>query len=158
MLLASLMVKRIFFPLLDTKLGIMHWVDCSGEIENKSYIERITGHTYDWAHADEEWRFHGPAWPIFDCFEVLKHQYRELLWFPITPLTLHDSCEPSVYGEDGVLPLILSTYRQYGWPDIGRFHTKDCQKAIYKALGESYPVFISLWEYENYDGEYYEDD
>jgi len=149
--------EDVFF-LLDTKLGIIHWVDCPGEIEYNPHIERIIDHTYDWASENEEWRFHGPAWAIVDFFEVLKLQYRQLMWVPLSPLTVHESGKPTCPGEEGGLALISSLYRESGWPDLGRFNKKDCQKSIYIALKETYPEFSALSDYENYDGEYDEDD
>jgi hypothetical protein len=72
--------------LLDTKLGRVYWNECDSNIKKNPPWEPIMGEYYsDNIPKDEvDWRGDSVAWAIPDFFELLKDQFRQLLYIPIS--------------------------------------------------------------------------
>lgn len=124
---------------LDTELGIVHWPDCPHRImvASESMVE---DDPYDYAPENEaEWRADAPAWAVPDFFELLKDQFRELHFIPISSrAVLKDDMS---YGPDteGMMPMLREIYREHGWPDLDMYRKKECLKAVRDAMQERYP-------------------
>lgn len=137
--------------LLDTNLGIVHWLDCFGEIRNSPSREFVEDDPYDYAAENEqeaEWRGDAPAWAIADFFKLLKDQFLELRFIPISSRSVLN-----VYFDHGprnydMIPMLQRIYREHGWPDLQRFRKHDCLDAVRTALRERYPD-----EYDCHDDE-----
>ncbi|KAF2421786.1 hypothetical protein EJ08DRAFT_701898 [Tothia fuscella] len=126
--------------LLDTKLGIVHWLECPNEIQYEGTRDHVTDVVDDSTPENEvEWREDSPAWAIADFFELLKDQFRDLKFIPLSSRTVVDI--PTVLGpnSDGVQDMVQKIYREHGWPDLSRYRKEDCLEAIQVALREHYP-------------------
>lgn len=123
--------------LLDTELGIVYWDECPGEIRYSSSWEPVEDDPYDYAPENKaEWRADAPAWAITDFFDMLKDQFRELRFVPISSRSVKD-----VYSSaDGMIPMLQHIYREHGWPDLQRYHKRECLAAVQTALEERYPM------------------
>jgi hypothetical protein len=84
--------------LLDTKLGVVYWPCCPGEITfNPSSPEQILDWADEYAPENEvEWRADASAWTVADFFEVLKNRFRELQCLPLSPRIVKDT--HAIYG------------------------------------------------------------
>ncbi|KAK3303764.1 uncharacterized protein B0T15DRAFT_569234 [Chaetomium strumarium] len=131
--------------LLDTKLGIIHWGNCSTRIENGEWtvnmIDKIDVEEEAQERSEEEadWRSSAPAWAIQDFFEVLKDQFRKLHWVPISHYSVRNVAEGEYHGEDGMMAMLLDIYRRHGWPDLTVYRKEDCIVNVLKAMKEKYP-------------------
>lgn len=126
--------------LLDTKLGIVHWPECYDEIRYNPSREAVQDDPYDYAPENEaEWRADAPAWAIADFFEVLKGQFRELSFIPISSRLVLDVYTRLGVHSGGVVPLLQDIYREHGWPDLQRYRKQECLDAVQRALEERYP-------------------
>ncbi|EFY86354.1 hypothetical protein MAC_07575 [Metarhizium acridum CQMa 102] len=69
--------------LLDTRLGIIHWVQCDHHLRYHSSRAPIKDNAYDYApeHEADTFRDAG-TWAIPDFFQVLKEQYQNLSFLP----------------------------------------------------------------------------
>ncbi|KAI5920303.1 hypothetical protein F4810DRAFT_440493 [Camillea tinctor] len=133
--------------LLDTKLGIIHWRECSDSQRSNPSREPILDHPLDYAPENEvDWRCDSPAWAIADFFELFKDQFRELNWIPVSPRMVLDSEMPRQQKEHGLIPMVVNIYRQHGWPDLARYQKDECIAAVRKALEERYPSAVYFWE------------
>jgi hypothetical protein len=128
--------------LLDTELGIVHWPECEGEIRYNPSRELVKDDPYDYAPESEaEWRADAPAWSITDFFEVLKDQFRELHFVPISSLTVLDVYATLSFGEDGMIAMLQDIYREHSWPNLERYRKGECLEAVQTALEERYPGY-----------------
>jgi hypothetical protein len=138
--------------LLDTKLGIIHWPNCPGEIfygppvgdtfEGPAF-ETIIDDPYDYAPENEaEWRAEGGRWTIADFFETLKDQFRRLLFVPVSSIEVIDVYYDVPEDKEGMIPMLQGIYREHGWPDLERFQKKDCLRAIRRAMADRYPDYL----------------
>ena len=126
--------------LLDTQLGIVHWVECPDDIRYGPSREKVEDDAYDYAPDNEaEWRADAPAWPIADFFELLKDQFRELKFVPISSRTVFDVYTTFAAGTDGMMDMLQSIYREHNWPNLERYHKEECLEAVQTALEEQYP-------------------
>lgn len=136
--------------LLDTELGVIHWVGCYGELRNEQSLADdptlirpifFDEDTITWEEDGEEadWRQDSPAWPIPEFFEVLKGQYRKLSFVPLDSQRVNDVYTRSGPGEDAYMGLVQDVYRQYGWPDNDQFRKSDCLEAVEDTLQQHYP-------------------
>ncbi|KAI1403244.1 hypothetical protein F4819DRAFT_237305 [Hypoxylon fuscum] len=125
---------------LDTELGIVHWSDdCPGEIKLNPSREPVKDDPYEYAPENEaDWRNDAPAWAIADFFELLKDQFRQLKFIPISPHTVTDVYIQGRRSE-GMIPMLQEIYHEHGWPDLERYRKRECLDAIQKALEERYP-------------------
>jgi hypothetical protein len=130
--------------LLDTQLGVIYWPECPGDfIEGTVWEERrVQDDPYEWAPEKEaEWRADN-AWSIADFFEMLKYQFRELRFIPITSQDVTDVWINTRPDRDGLRPMVQDIYRKHGWPDLERYNKQECQRAIRAALEEHYPNYL----------------
>lgn len=90
------------------------------------------------------WRQSAAAWAIPDFFEILKDQFRNLKWIPISQhvvWNVSSSCAPDC---EGMIPILQDIYRQHGWPDFSRYRKLECLETVQKFLKERYPSCADL--------------
>ncbi|KAI6086087.1 hypothetical protein F4821DRAFT_260380 [Hypoxylon rubiginosum] len=125
---------------LDTELGIVHWSECPGEIYHNPSREPVEDDPYEYAPEDEaDWRNDAPAWAIADFFELLKDQFRELNFIPISPHTVISVFVQRGQRSEGMISMLREIYQEHGWPDLERYRKRECLEAVQKALEERYP-------------------
>ncbi|KHO00989.1 uncharacterized protein MAM_01767 [Metarhizium album ARSEF 1941] len=124
--------------LLDTKLGVIYWVDCDYDLRRNSCRERVWDCAYDYAPEKEADAFRGDSgtWAVGDFFEVLKEQYRKLRFLPRNSTRVCDVKDGEYPDEEGRNELIASIYRRHGWPDLQIYRKDTCLEAIRRALAE----------------------
>lgn len=129
---------------LDTKHGVIHWEDCPGRINYGGHCKV----NIDWSELDPDetvsqeeadWRYGATAWTVSDFFEVLKDQFIQLHWLPISSFSLRAFVDKDYHGEEGMMAMLRETYRKHGWPDLAVYRKSDCLKAVKKAMAEKYP-------------------
>jgi len=126
---------------LDTELGIIHWQDCPSRID---FGDGRTA-SIEWDLEDEVseeeagWRQSATAWAIPDFFELLKDQFIQLKWIPISHSTLTGVPEDEDDDEEGMIPMLQEIYREHGWPDLAVYRKSECLAAVQKAMAEHYP-------------------
>ncbi|KAF3479791.1 uncharacterized protein GIQ15_06767 [Arthroderma uncinatum] len=129
------------FPIfLDTELGVIYWPECPGDIQHDSDApcERVWDDPYEYASMSEaEWRAEGAYWAIPDFFEILKDQFRRLLFVPTSTLTVVDVHH--YHDSSGFIEFLQGIYREHGWPDLEQYNKLECLKDIQKRLMEKYP-------------------
>lgn len=154
--------------LLDTKLGVVYWIEAANEFQEWSPfpalgmdLEMVTEYNPDswndegdmtegernWAaearrgmsEGEREWRHCETVWSIPDFFATLKYMFTELKFVPMTRRRIVDGWYPlDTDGQDAV-EMVKGIYREHGWPDLERYRKEDCQRAIHAALKENYP-------------------
>jgi hypothetical protein len=87
---------------------------------------------------EADWRRDADAWAIADVFEVLKDQFRQLHWLPISCYVVR-SAEDELHHEKGMMSMLQDIYRQHGWPEFDVYRKSNCLDAVRKALAEKYP-------------------
>lgn len=100
---------------------------------------------------DNEWRG-SPAWPVTNFFEMLKQQYLDLLFIPLSSATVgdvldlpaHNPPEDIAQSSERVVKMFQCIYRQHGWPDVDRYRKEECLAAVTQALEEHYPRLVYL--------------
>ncbi|PGG99157.1 hypothetical protein GX51_06416 [Blastomyces parvus] len=128
--------------LLDTKLGVVYWVECPGAIRYSPTRALVEDDAYDYAPENEaEWRADAAAWAIADFFAVLKDQYRDLHFIPLNSRTVVDVYATLSHGSDGMVEMLQKIYRDHGWPNLERYRKRECMEAIRIALEENYPDY-----------------
>jgi hypothetical protein len=130
--------------LLDTRLGIVHWFECPDYCRHRPTREQIIDDPYDYAAENEreaEWRADAPAWAIPDFFELLKDQFRELNFVPVSSRSVEDVETIRYPPVDGMISMLQRIYREHGWPDLQQYRKQDCLDAVRRALQERYPQF-----------------
>jgi hypothetical protein len=131
--------------LLDTKLGIVYWHECPGEIRYRDWPEQIEDDPYEWAPENEaEWRGDAPAWKIVDFFQLLKNEFLKLNAIPTNSLEVIDVYAGPAPGTDGMIAMLQDIYREHGWPDLERYRKRECLEAVQKAMRERYPDYHGL--------------
>ncbi|EAQ86816.1 predicted protein [Chaetomium globosum CBS 148.51] len=141
----GLITSRDEAMVLDTKHGIIHWEDCPGLIDSGRHSQP----NVDWSDFDDgvpeeeaEWRYGASAWTIPDFFEVLKEQFINLHWLPISFFALRAFADGDYPGEEGMMAMLRETYQQHGWPDLAVYRKSDCLKAVKKTMAERYPESV----------------
>ncbi|KAI1334953.1 hypothetical protein F5Y15DRAFT_263270 [Xylariaceae sp. FL0016] len=125
---------------LDTELGIVHWPECPDEIGNNALREPIEDDPYDYAPENEaDWRNDAPAWEVSEFFELLKDQFLELKFIPISPYSVISAYVERGTRSHGMIPMLQNIYREHGWPDLDAFRKKECLEAVQRALEERFP-------------------
>jgi hypothetical protein len=123
--------------LLDTELGVVYWIDCLSEIKANPSREPIQDDSYDYAPEEEaEWRAQ-PAWAIADFFELLKDQFRQQCFVPISSCKVYDTYAGTL--TEGLLPVVQAIYREHGWPDLERYRKQKCLEAVRVMMEERFP-------------------
>jgi hypothetical protein len=119
--------------LLDIKLGIVYWYECRSDIRRNPSREPIQGEAYDDAPDDEiDWRLDSVAWAIPDFFELLKDQFRQLNYVPISPRKVFYAS--TMEG----MPMVQAVYRAHGWPNLQRYRRQDCLKEVQDLFEKCY--------------------
>jgi hypothetical protein len=136
--------------LLDTALGIVHWVECPDGPMHQPSREKVLDQADTYAPENEEgWRSNAPAWAISDFFEVLKDEFRSLNFLPTNEKDVMDTY--TTYGDDeesGLIPMVQRIYREHRWPDLDTYRKDECLTALRRALRENYPDYASDSESE----------
>jgi hypothetical protein len=132
--------------LLDVKLGIIHWVECLGEIRDAARQERIIDDAFDYTSDEEEasWRGDSATWAVNDFFEMLKDRFRTLEAVPIDGRNVFDIKDTAV---EEAATMVSGIYRAHGWPDLRRYDKEACLQAIQVALKESFPDYVGYYLY-----------
>lgn len=83
--------------LLNTEVGAVYWVGCRRRIASRGDCtdeDMINDDVMDYSDdPDNEWRS-SPAWPVTSFFEILKRQYMELQFIPLSSATVRDAQDP----------------------------------------------------------------
>jgi hypothetical protein len=124
-------------------LGAIYWPECPGDfIEGTPWEERkVYDDPYEWAPEKEaEWRADGDwVWSVEDFFEMLKYQFRELRFIPLSSRRVLDVFIHLRPDREGMRPMLQDIYRKHGWPDLERYDKQACLRAVKAALEEHYP-------------------
>ncbi|UKZ83473.1 hypothetical protein TrVFT333_011282 [Trichoderma virens FT-333] len=128
--------------LLDTELGIVLYYECPGEIMYSPSRELVSDdpYTYEEDMAQADWRGACAAWTVPDFFEMLKDQWRELNYIPISPWTAKEIYTNPGPNTEGMMEMLQGIYREHGWPDLDKYRKVECLKAVHMALKERYPT------------------
>lgn len=140
--------------LLDTDVGAIYWVGCRriagfGDCTDEDMInDDVMDYSED---PDNEWRG-SAAWPVANFFKMLKQQYLDLLFIPLSSATVgdvldlpaHDRPEDIAPGFEGVVKMLQRIYRQHGWPDVDRYRKEECLAAVSQALEEHCPLLVDV--------------
>lgn len=131
---------------IDTQLGVVLWEGSTlpGFLRQETNVI-----PYDYPDSDEDvpeeeagLRGDAGTWTIPDFFEMLKRQFTELRWIPVSHYTLWSEDFKELPGgkEEGMTSMLQSIYRQHGWPDdLDRYQKEKCLEAVMEALRECYP-------------------
>lgn len=150
---------------LDTKYGIIHWDNCPSSIENAHYatsidFEELENEAENNSHEDEdgdedddddelqdeqreqelEWRRDATAWAVTDFFEILKGQFINLQWMPISHRAVVSAEWSFAPNGEGLAAMLQGIYREHGWPDLANYRKDECLAAVRKAMDEHYPI------------------
>jgi hypothetical protein len=126
--------------LLDVEQGAIYWYECPGEIVSNPSREQVQGEDpYGYAPDNEaEWRSDSACWAVEDFFEVLKDQFRQLMFLPTSSRRVID-VYTRLGSHEGKKSLLQRIYQEHGWPDLDRYDKRNCLAAVQKALDEHYP-------------------
>jgi hypothetical protein len=126
--------------ILDTRFGVIFWLDAPDEARDTPAREKIMGDFFDDTPENEhEWRC-APAWAIADFFEVLKKQYTDLMYLPMNAREVepwHKSYQDGHYMP--VLCDVRQIYKDHSWPDLSVYNKEECMEAVAKMIHEKYP-------------------
>jgi hypothetical protein len=143
--------------LLDTQRGIVHWYECPDQIRrgqnnDPNWVPPVNDieDPYDWAPEREtDWCAEHPAWAVADLFKILKGQFLQLNFVPISPRTVYDVYSQQDSNKSLMLSTVQGIYRQHGWPDLHSFRKQECLQAVKAALKEQFPNFVEESEDED---------
>ncbi|KAF3482983.1 uncharacterized protein GIQ15_02307 [Arthroderma uncinatum] len=94
--------------LLDTKLGVIFFPKCHGDIMVDPYREGVLDNLYNYAPENEaDWRASGGCWAITDFFEVLKHEFRKLSFVPLNTRIVLEIYSAKL---EEVIPMVQEIY------------------------------------------------
>ena len=100
---------------------------------------------FDWPGVSEdeaEWRAEHPAWSVADFFAILKRQFRDLTYVPISSRAVYSTRVDEGAEDLGeVLPAVQEIYRRHGWPDRAAFDKEACKREISRVVREADGVF-----------------
>lgn len=140
--------------LLDTKLGLVFWLEAATEFIWWSPFPVISGLYDSDSDSDDEadrearsamsaggreWRECEAVWTIPDFFATLKHNLKELHFVLMSKRRVVDEWYGSEANGLNAVEMVKGIYRAYGWPDLELYRKKDCLEAIHKALAEHFP-------------------
>lgn len=115
---------------LDTIEGNIYWLGCPEDIWDDPDLVREE--TYHWQDEEEfyegerNWRTSARVWTIPDFFEVLKDQFRRLMYIPLS----EEAVEIAGYFPKEMQEVVERTFREYGWPDLGVYNKPQCLEAV----------------------------
>ncbi|PPJ59775.1 hypothetical protein CBER1_04335 [Cercospora berteroae] len=136
--------------LLDTKLGMVHFTGGPTLFHDDpgQPIQPIQDDPYDYAPEEEDWRLNS-AWPIADFFEVLKRQFINLDYVPLSnriveEVYLGDEEEGDVLGHEGACRVGACRIGQeifwrHGWSLFDQFRKEDCVAELEGTIAERFP-------------------
>ncbi|KAI9150677.1 hypothetical protein HJFPF1_10453 [Paramyrothecium foliicola] len=123
--------------LLDTKLGIVYWLDCPDGPRHRPTKEKICDDPYEWAPDEEaEWRGESPAWTVPDFFEVLKEEFRSLRAIPFGPHKVYDVYTTMAGHRGSLISEAQNIYTEHHWPELEHYRKDECLAAIERAVQE----------------------
>ncbi|KAI1840735.1 hypothetical protein JX265_013195 [Neoarthrinium moseri] len=125
--------------LLDTKAGIIYWVHCPAWVHENPSWEPVTEQVES---PDQEEFRSSPAWAVEDFFELLKDQFRALVFLPTTEETVIETHQVVTDEEMDALPVVQGIYKKHGWPDLGTFQKDACLEVIEQYLEENCPELL----------------
>jgi hypothetical protein len=136
----SLACSRDEAWILDTELGIIHRQDCPGRIDFGGHCKTNVEWNLDHEVSEEEadWRHGATACEISDFFEVLKDQFIQLNWIPVSRFAVRGVLLGNWPHKEGIMSRLQDIYRQHGWPDLAVYRKSECMEAVRKAI-EEYP-------------------
>jgi hypothetical protein len=114
----------------------VYWTECHSDIKKNPPREPIAGEYYsdDIPKDEADWRGDSVAWAIPDFFELLKDQFRQLVYIPISQRRV---CYATTL--EGKVNL-ADVYRAHGWPDLERYDKQACLKAAQDLMEDRYPA------------------
>ncbi|KAI1734711.1 hypothetical protein F4680DRAFT_462263 [Xylaria scruposa] len=126
--------------LLDTQLGVIHWIDCPDRLRHSPTREQVWGRTLEGV----EWHGEAATWAIADFFEQLKDEFRSLRFVPTSTVYYDVIDVDAEFDDDGlrVLPMLQDVYRSHGWPDVSRYRKKGALEEVEKVLDENDDPFV----------------
>lgn len=137
--------------LLDTNLGLVYITGGPTLFHNEPDwpIEPIQDDPFDYAPDEEqEWRL-APAWPIADFFEVLKRQFINLDYVPLSrriveEVYLGEQEDGDVLSDEGTCRVEAcrigkEIFRRHGWPNLEQFRKNDCITELERTIAERFP-------------------
>lgn len=82
-------------------------------------------------------RAEAPAWAVVDFLDMLKNQFRELRFVPLSEHVVNDMY--TTYGEESekMVEMVQEIYREHGWPGLERYRKRQCLQAVKTALKSS---------------------
>lgn len=127
--------------LLDTHLGVIYWPDCPSEIVDQYVSQDQIEDDFEEYSPETEWAWRDSnAWTIPGFFEVLKHQFLQLNFYPKpvhqVELVWGWNENPEM---DITRDIVQSIFRRHGWPALDLFRKEECAEAVEKALEERFP-------------------
>ncbi|KAF2111116.1 hypothetical protein BDV96DRAFT_634903 [Lophiotrema nucula] len=136
--------------LLDTKLGVVHWVDCPSELttsrEQVMFVKEDEQgeeeNDADDEHDEEEeesWRDNAPAWTAEDFFELLKEEYLAMNFVPTSAKEVFDVYSAYADEDKDLVPNLQQVLREHGWPDVENFRKEECLKALERTASAYLP-------------------
>jgi hypothetical protein len=100
--------------LLDTEQGTISWPECNGMV-NSPHIEGVIDDPYDYCEDEKEAEWRDPAcWAIADFFEVLKDQYRKLVFIPMITEKVLGIYSEVLLREEKLRSVLQDIYREHG--------------------------------------------
>jgi hypothetical protein len=135
---------------LDTRFGVVHWEEytCPDRIERGAFRMQVNCEPDsddddmpedDMPEDEAVWRYSASTWTVEDFFEVLKEQFKQLYWLPISSRTVISDDFTELHNEHNLHKMLQDIYRQHGWPDLDVYNKAECLEAVRKAMAETYP-------------------
>ena len=124
--------------LLDIEQGAIYWPGCNSNIMSSPTMLADDPYEYCENIKEADWRSEG-AWAISDFFEMLKQQYTELVFIPVSMekvLAAYD-----LQDEEEMVARLQQVYRDHRWPDLNLYRKEECLRAVQKLLVEHYPDY-----------------
>ena len=119
--------------ILDTKIGIIHWLKCPLHLRNDSSRELVKDDRYSFvALPESHWRATSGAWAVVDFFEMLKDKFRQLQFIPINGYQVYDIRYTRPEHYDKVVTM-MRIYKEYGWPHC--YRKRECIETIQRTYG-----------------------
>ncbi|KAI1324349.1 hypothetical protein F5Y16DRAFT_308074 [Xylariaceae sp. FL0255] len=121
--------------LLDTQLGVIHWVDCPDRPRHRPTREQVWGDAVEGV----EWQGESATWAVADFFEQLKVEFLSLRFLPTNPVCSEVIDVDAEFGDEGrrLLPVLQDIYRSHGWPDVSQYRKKEALEEVKRVLEEN---------------------
>ncbi|KAK8044239.1 hypothetical protein PG993_004263 [Apiospora rasikravindrae] len=148
--------------LLDNMRDIVHWYECKGTIRHNlnndttNWVAPVTDmdDPFDWdiPEGEAEWRLECPAWSVPDFFNILRGQFHDLKFVPVSSRVVREVYAGGWGNSPVVLSAVQNIYRRHGWPDLATFRKQECLRAVRRTLREEFPDFL-IRDFGEEDGE-----